>query len=72
MKKSTQPDIAGRRGFLKGVAVAGGIGALSAVSANTLTTGVEQSSEPDNPEPQRSRGYHETEHIKAYYRALRS
>jgi hypothetical protein len=72
MKKHKAGHTAGRRGFLKGVA-AGGASALTALFASRLiaadsggtalkkTTGTTA-----------SRGYHETEHIRNYYRTLRT
>ena len=73
MKKDKTRFTADRRMFLKGAAVAGGSVALTAVSATGL---VEQATE-ERPVPEAtgktaSRGYHETQHIKDYYRILRS
>ncbi len=64
---------ANRRIFLKGAAAAGGAVAITAVAASGLadvdTEAAELSGAVDNKTP---RGYHETQHIKDYYRALRS
>jgi len=64
---------ANRRIFLKGAAAAGGAAALTAVSAANLadadTTAATAAAAADNKP---SKGYHETQHIKDYYRTLRS
>lgn len=73
MKKHEAAYAAGRRDFLKGVAAAGGATALTAVFASRLVA-------DDTPgtaarkarEPTVSRGYHETDHIRDYYRTLRT
>ena len=61
-----------RRLFLKGVIAAGGATALTAVSAHHLVDPVKDRQTDGglnaNPVP---RGYHETDHINAYYRTLR-
>ena len=73
MKKDKTRFTAERRMFLKGAAVAGGSVALTAVSATGL---VEQATEertvPAATGKTASQGYHETQHIKDYYRVLRS
>jgi hypothetical protein len=73
MKKQQADHVAERRNFLKGVAAAGGATALTAVFASRLVA-------DDNPgtaarkvtQPAASRGYRETDHIRDYYRTLRS
>ena len=73
MKKDKTRFTADRRMFLKGAAVAGGTAALTAVSATGLVDqAAEVSTAPDSAEQPASRGYHETQHIKDYYRILRS
>jgi len=61
-----------RRLFLKGVIAAGGATALTAVSARHLAEPMKdkQVDAGLKPDPV-SQGYHETAHIKAYYRTLR-
>ena len=59
MQKQAAAHAVGRRDFLKGIAAAGGATALTAVFASRL-------------EPAVSRGYHETDHIRDYYRTLRT
>jgi hypothetical protein len=73
MKKDKPRFTADRRMFLKGAAVAGGTAALTAVSATGLVDpATKEQAAPDATDKTASRGYHETQHIKDYYRALRS
>jgi hypothetical protein len=73
MKKDNARFTADRRTFLKGAAVAGGTAALTAVSATGLVDpATEESATPDATEKPAAKGYHETQHIRDYYRALRS
>ncbi len=73
MKEQQAGHVAERRNFLKGVAAAGGATALTAVFASRLVA-------DDTPgtaarkfiEPAASRGYRETDHIRDYYRTLRT
>lgn len=73
MKKDKTRFTADRRMFLKGFAVAGGSAAIAAVSA----TGLAEHTTEENvataaTEKTASKGYHETRHIRDYYRILRS
>jgi hypothetical protein len=71
MKKDSAQYAQNRRTFLKGVMAAGGVTALTAVSASHFTdshTGAAHAQERSEIPPQ---GYRESEHVKAYYRALR-
>jgi hypothetical protein len=64
---------ANRRIFLKGAAAAGGAAALTAASAaNLVDEELEEAAQPDAADNKASKGYHETQHIKDYYRTLRS
>ncbi len=64
---------ANRRIFLKGAAAAGGAAALSAASAaNLIDEAADETAFTDAREDRASKGYHETQHIKDYYRTLRS
>ena len=64
---------ANRRIFLKGAAAAGGAAAITVVSATGLVdTDTQQTDAPDVADKKASKGYHETQHIKDYYRTLRS
>jgi len=73
MKNDKTRFTADRRLFLKGAAVAGGAAALTAVSATTLVDEATPAQlPPDAQEKSASQGYHETQHIRDYYRALRS
>ncbi len=73
MKKDKTRFTADRRMFLKGFAVAGGAAAITAVSAAGLVDpSTKESTAADTPEKPVSKGYHESQHIKDYYRILRS
>ena len=73
MKKNKTRFTADRRMFLKGAAIAGGAAALTAVSATGLVAAdAENERLPDATDKTASKGYHETQHIKDYYRSLRS
>jgi nitrous oxide reductase len=73
MKKNKTRFTADRRMFLKGAAIAGGAAALTAVSATGLVAAdTENELPPDATDKTASKGYHETQHIKDYYRSLRS
>ncbi|HAJ93166.1 MAG TPA: hypothetical protein DCO71_11230 [Gammaproteobacteria bacterium] len=79
MKKDKTRFTADRRMFLKGAAVAGGAATLTAVSATGLVEpDTESAAESDlgtapvAADKTVSKGYHETRHIKDYYRILRS
>jgi hypothetical protein len=67
-----QVEVAGRRRFLKGVAVASGAAALTGVFASGLVTPGPGATAARKPDPRTSRGYRETDHIREYYRTLRS
>lgn len=60
-----------RRIFLKGAAAAGGAAALSAVSAGVMDEEPETENATAAAQDTEA-GYHETQHIRDYYRALRS
>ena len=73
MKKDKTRFTADRRMFLKGFAVAGGAAAVTAVSATGLVAaGTKAKAAAGTAAKPASRGYHETRHIKDYYRVLRS
>lgn len=62
----TDTALSGRRQFLKGVALATAAGA--AASAGVAVAG----SEPVTlAQPETAEGYHETDHIRAYYASCR-
>ncbi|MBE0506566.1 MAG: twin-arginine translocation signal domain-containing protein [Marinospirillum sp.] len=56
-----------RRRFLKGLAGASAAAGLVAVSANTLAAEQSVTELPD----EQVQGYHETDHIRAYYASCR-
>jgi hypothetical protein len=60
-----------RRAFLKGVVAAGGATALTAVSASQIADSQGSAVPAEQITPTLPQGYRETEHVKAYYRALR-
>lgn len=64
---------ANRRIFLKGAAATGGAAALTAASAaNLIDEEAQEVTDTDAVDSKASKGYHETQHIKDYYRILRS
>jgi hypothetical protein len=64
MRKKQHDD--DRREFLKQMALGGGAVAVAAVSGGTLAA---PESEPRKAaEPAQPKGYHETDHIREYYR----
>ena len=72
MKGRPAQYIRDRRLFLKGVVVAGGATALTAVSAPQFADPLEDKQADAGRDPDAvAQGYRETTHIKAYYRTLR-
>ena len=73
MNKKHAGYAADRRGFLKGVAAAGGATALTAVFASRLvaddTVGTAARKVTESAA---SSGYQETDHVREYYRTLRA
>lgn len=70
MKKFKAEQASNRRNFLKGVVAVGGVTAVSTFTATKLIA--DDTSTPlSRADTQTSRGYHETEHIKKYYRTLK-
>jgi nitrous oxide reductase len=68
MSRKTQSYTEQRRTFLKTMAVAGG------ATATVLLTGRAAGASPEqnaSPEATENRGYHETPHIRTYYRIAR-
>jgi type III secretion system FlhB-like substrate exporter len=58
---------AGRRGFMQGAAVAGGVAASGvAQSAETIIEPAQ-----DAPAPSKSKGYQLTDHVRKYYQRAR-
>ena len=68
MSRKSSSYTADRRTFLKKLAAAGGATAAVAVSGRAAVASPEQG---NTPEPARDRGYHETPHIRSYYRSAR-
>lgn len=71
MKEPASQMSSARRTFLKTAVAAGGVTVLSTANAAPAEE-VSQQSAPAAPEPAaESTGYHETAHIKHYYKTLR-
>ena len=68
MSRKSSSYTADRRTFLKKLAAAGGATAAVAVSGRAAVASPEQGTAP---EPAREEGYHETPHIRSYYRSAR-
>jgi hypothetical protein len=62
---------ANRRRFLKGIAAAGGATALSGLFTARLVADDSNGTLARKGDVMASRGYHETDHIRSYYRTLR-
>ena len=63
-----QPLDLRRRGFLRAAGAAGALGALAAAAGQAAAAPV---AAPVAVEPAANVGYHETEHIRQYYRSAR-
>ena len=72
MKKHHAGHAAERRKFLKGVAAAGGATALTTVFASRLMAADTGGTAARKIQQSESLGYHETDHIRDYYRTLRT
>ena len=72
MKQHQAGPVTDRRVFLKGVAAAGGATALTGFFASRLMADDTQGTAARKSEVMASRGYHETDHIRDYYRTLRT
>jgi nitrous oxide reductase len=72
MKQHQAGPVTDRRRFLKGVAAAGGATALTSLFAARLMADDTRGTAARKSEVMESRGYHETGHIRDYYRTLRT
>ena len=72
MKQQQTGPVTDRRSFLKGVAAAGGAAALTTVFASRLMPADTHGTAARKSEVMASRGYHETNHIRDYYRTLKT
>ena len=72
MKQYQAGSSSDRRSFLKKVAAAGGATALTAFFASDLIADDSGGTASLKSEIMASRGYHETDHIRDYYRTLRT
>jgi hypothetical protein len=68
MSRKPSSYTADRRTFLKKLAAAGGATAAVVVSSRAAVASPEQGAAP---EPAKQKGYHETPHIRSYYRSAR-
>ncbi|MGB5259065.1 MAG: twin-arginine translocation signal domain-containing protein [Gammaproteobacteria bacterium] len=71
MKQHQAGPDSDRRDFLKGVVAAGGATALTSLFATRLIADDTAGTAARKSEVMASRGYHETDHIRDYYRTLR-
>jgi hypothetical protein len=67
-----QHHAAARRRFIKGVAAAGGATAITSVFASGLMAPDPGGTAARKIQQNETRGYRETDHIKEYYRTLRT
>jgi hypothetical protein len=72
MKQQQAGPVTDRRSFLKGIAAAGGATALTTLFAARLMADDSRGTATRKSEVMASRGYHETDHIRDYYRTLRA
>ena len=72
MKQHQAGPVTDRRSFLKGVAAAGGATALTTLFSARLIADDSSGTAARKSEVMASRGYHETDHIRDYYRTLRT
>ena len=63
--------VVSRRGFLKGVAAAGGAVAASAVMTETANAAVPGEPAVDDAKEEKAQGYHVTPHVLEYYEKAR-
>lgn len=71
MKQHHAGPATDRRSFLKGVAMAGGAAALTGIFTSRLMADDTRGTARRKGDSMPSCGYHETDHIRAYYRTLR-
>ncbi|MFQ6024084.1 MAG: twin-arginine translocation signal domain-containing protein [Acidiferrobacterales bacterium] len=70
MSKKREPVKRSRREFLKGAAVVGGAATLAVVAKGGAADVQDANKAVTTPE--KSKGYHETPHIRAYYEKARA
>ena len=71
MSVKRKDAVVSRRGFLRGVAVAGGAAAASAVVSKTANAGVSAAEGTPKENEQQHKGYRVTPHILDYYEKAR-
>jgi len=72
MKQQQAGLVTDRRSFLKGVVAAGGATALTTFFAARLVADDTRGTAARKSAVMASRGYHETDHIRDYYRTLKA
>ena len=72
MKRQQAGPTTDRRSFLKGVVAGGGAAALATFFASRLMAADTHGTAARKSEVMASRGYHETDHIRDYYRTLKT
>lgn len=72
MKQHRTGPATDRRRFLKGVAAVGGAAALTSFFTSRLVADDSSGTLARKSDSLASRGYHETDHIRNYYRTLRT
>lgn len=72
MKQQQAGPTSDRRSFLKGVVAGGGAAALTTFFASRLLPTDTHGTATRKSEVMASRGYHETDHIRDYYRTLKT
>lgn len=60
-----------RRGFLKSAVVAGGAAAAAGALSSNVANADDQTNKPVDQNSEKAAGYHETAHIRQYYRLAR-
>ena len=71
MSVKRKDAVVSRRGFLRGVALAGSAAAVSAVVSKTANAGVSTRQTTLKENEQQHKGYHVTPHILDYYEKAR-
>ncbi len=68
MSERTKTPRSDRRAFIKGVAVAGGATAVAVAGGSAVADVSADKPEAANAKAEGTKGYHETDHIRKYYR----
>ncbi len=68
MSEKTKTPRSDRRAFIKGVAVAGGATAVAVAGGSAVADVSAEKAQASKAKAEGAKGYHETEHIRKYYR----